>query len=116
MANSLFHIKQKKGESLKSFAQSFNREKINILRCNEVVAIEAFRKGFTQESPLYDSFMMKTLTMMIGVLERTNPYIKLEENKYEVKKERLKENQRDTKAIDLVSLAPREKRTRMTKP
>lgn len=84
-----FHIKQKNRETLKSFAQRFNKEKFNIPRCNDAIAVKAFRKGLTQETPLYDSLTMKTPIAIIEVLKRTNQYIKLEEDKLEDKKERL---------------------------
>lgn len=84
-----FTIKQRKGETLKAFAQKFNKEKI-IANCNKSIVMEAFIKGLFLENLLYNSPTMKTLSIMIDATERANEFIKLEEGKQEERREKIR--------------------------
>lgn len=62
--------------------------------CNESVVVEAFTKDRIKSQPLYDYLTMERLTLMSKVLLQSNKFIKLEDEKWERKKEKVKETRR----------------------
>ena len=57
--NDLFIIKQKNGESLKSYIERFNAEFINIPRCPNNVAVLAFKLGLQHGTKVKECLTVK---------------------------------------------------------
>ena len=53
LSGNLYHIQQRRTESLRDYIGCFNREKVSIPFCNQETATDAFRKGLLLDRELY---------------------------------------------------------------
>lgn len=67
-ANRLFTITQRKGETLKSYTQLFDKEMVEIITCNGSIVVEDFRKSMIRENHLNESLMKKVPKTMIEAM------------------------------------------------
>lgn len=75
----LFSVVEQKGENIRSYVKGFNKVKIEVLHCDESIAVVAFCKGLLPKSRLHHSLVKIQPNMMVEVLKQAQKYINLEE-------------------------------------
>ncbi|XP_074315289.1 uncharacterized protein LOC141651475 [Silene latifolia] len=80
-SSDLYRIKQKPGESIRSYMTRFNKEKVSISIYDVGTAVEAFRQGLPLDSDFYDAMTMKPYHTFEDVQALAMGYIRLEEDK-----------------------------------
>lgn len=94
-ANDLFLITQRKRKNLKSYVQSLNKEKVEIVDCEESMAAIAFRKGVFKDNLLYDSLAKNQLQTMADSFLQARTYINFEDHKQD-KRNKVEEGKKKT--------------------
>ncbi|XP_017245373.1 uncharacterized protein LOC108217031 [Daucus carota subsp. sativus] len=79
----LYKIVQRYREPLRDYLTRFNREKVTITNCDVPTAIEAFRRGFERDSPLYDELTKYPCRSMDDVQAKAMAQVRLEEDRRE---------------------------------
>uniref|UniRef100_A0A803QAX4 Retrotransposon gag domain-containing protein n=1 Tax=Cannabis sativa TaxID=3483 RepID=A0A803QAX4_CANSA len=70
LSDDLYHIKQKRSESLRDYIGRFNKEKVSIPYCNVDTAITTFYKTLQMESDLYKELTKYPCRTMEDVLAK----------------------------------------------
>ncbi|CAH9056361.1 unnamed protein product [Cuscuta europaea] len=76
----LYRIIQRRGESLRDYLHRFNKEKVSIPRCDIPTAVEAFRRGLSDDSELYRELTKYPCRTFEDVEAKTLAFIRLEED------------------------------------
>ncbi|PON57417.1 Gag-Pol polyprotein/retrotransposon [Parasponia andersonii] len=85
-SSDLFIITQRSDESLKEYVGWFNKEYIEIHKCEESIVVVAFQKGLIHRSKFYEDLVTKRLLSMEEALVRAKGFMVLEEDNMNYKK------------------------------
>lgn len=79
-SSNLYRVIQKRGDSIRSYWDKFNREMITIKSCDTSTSIEAFRRGLHFRSRLYQELSRYPYTTFEEVRSRSMAKVQVEED------------------------------------
>lgn len=80
IADDMYEMRQKKGESLRKYVWRFNKEKVSIPCCVTSTVISTFKRSLLLDGDMYKELTKYQCRTMEYVLSRAWAYIKWEEN------------------------------------